>query len=98
MMAKLAPWDDAPKKDASRFIGAERLLTLGSLSSGAVLTAAPKLKRTSLRKGAVKLAAFLVSCRKSLLNLKKLCFKNLLLYYACGKTFLQSSGDICKIL
>lgn len=33
MMAKLAPQDDAPKKDASRLIGAERLLTLGSLSS-----------------------------------------------------------------
>lgn len=27
-----------------------------------VLTAAPKLKRASLRKGAVKLSAFLVSC------------------------------------
>lgn len=50
MMAKLAPWDDAPKKDASRFIGAERLLTLGSLSSGAGSNSSTKAQENKFKK------------------------------------------------
>lgn len=98
MMAKLAPWDNAPKKDALRFTGTERLLTLGSRPSTFSSNSSTKAQENKFKKRCCKLSAFLVSCRKLLLNLKKLCFKNLLLYYACGKTSLQNSGVICKIL
>lgn len=49
-MAKLAPRDDAPKKDALRFIGAERLLTLGSLPSTFSSNSSTKAQENEFKK------------------------------------------------